>query len=254
MTSPRNAIATPGGRLYAWEGPHGTEIFDSVTNVLSRVLAKPALVPWAAKVCAEYAADNVRWLVRLPHHEVVVRVKNAPNEVRDAAAHRGTLVHALAEATTLGQTPTVPGELKGYVASWAQWVSDYHVAFEVSEGTIYNREHRYAGTFDLIASTPSLGRILIDYKTGRDVYPEAAKQLTAYRHGEFIGLPDGSEGAMPEVDGTYVVKLSPDGYQMVPVRSDASQWEAWLCVLALYDDMQRTDLVGKPMRSEARLL
>lgn len=254
MTNPHNAVATPGGRLYAWEGPHGTETFDSVTNVLSKVLAKPALVPWAAKVCAEYTADNVRQLVRLPHDEVVMRVKSAPNEVRDAAAHRGTLVHALAEATTLGQTPTVPGELKGYVASWAQWVSDFRVDFEVSEGTIYNREHGYAGTFDLIASTPSLGRILIDYKTGRDVYPEAAKQLTAYRHGEFIGLPDGSEGAMPEVDGTYVVRLAPDGYQMVPVRSDASQWTAWLYVLALYYDMKRTDLIGKPMKSEARML
>jgi hypothetical protein len=254
MTSPRNATTTPGGRLYAWEGPHGTETFDSVTTILGKVLAKPALVPWAAKVCAEYAFDNMAELVDLRYDDFIHRVKNAPNEVRDAAAHRGTLVHALAEATTLGQTPTVPPELKGYVASWAQWVHDYRVTFEVSEGTIYNREHRYAGTFDLIASTPSLGRILVDYKTGKDVYPEAAKQLTAYRYGEFIGLPDGSEGAMLVVDGTYVVKLSPDGYQMVPVRSDASQWEAWLCVLALFHDMKRTDLIGKPMKSEARML
>jgi hypothetical protein len=56
------------------------------------------------------------------------------------------------------------------------------------------------------------------------------------------------------VDAPYVVRLAPDGYQMVPVRSDASQWEAWLCVLHLFHDMKRTDLIGKPMKSEARML
>lgn len=253
MTIPRNAVATPGGRFYTWQD----ERFVSVTNVLSRVLAKPALVPWASRTCGEYVRDNMSRLYgawKRDAGSVVDLVRNAPNELRDAAAHRGTLVHALAEATTLGQTPTVPGDLKGHLASWAAWVADYTVTFEASEATIYNREHGYAGTFDLIASTPSLGRILVDYKTGKDVYPEAAKQLTAYRHGEFIGLPDGSEGEMPEVDGTYVVRLSADGYEMVPVRSDASQWSAWLSILSLYHDMQRTDLIGKPMRSEARLL
>lgn len=253
MTIPRNALATPGGRFYLWQDQR----FVSVTNVLSRVLAKPALVPWASRTCGEYVRDNMGRLYgtwRRDAESVVDLVKNAPNEVRDAAAHRGTLVHALVEATALGQTPSVPPELKGFINSWVNWVSDYHVAFEVSEGTVYNREHGYAGTFDLIAYTTSLGRILVDYKTGKDVYPEAAKQLTAYRHGEFIGLPDGSEGEMPEVDGTYVLRLSPDGYDVVPVRSDASQWEAWLAILHLYHDMQRTDLVGKPMRSEARML
>jgi len=108
---------------------------------------------------------------------------------------------------------------------------------------------------DCIVKTPSLGQILCDYKTGKDIYPEVAKQMVAYRTMEFIGMPDGvTEEPMPEVEATYVVHLMPNDYSMVPVRSDKSQREAWQHVLALYRDSQRKDLIGASIGSGARLL
>lgn len=259
MTPPRNARPQPGGgRKYVWGGTGETETFDSVTTILGRVLAKPAIAPWAARTCGEYVRDNMRSLRRVWDSDpeaIVAMVKQAPWKVRDDAAERGTLVHTLAEMATLGQAPSVPDEVKGYVAGWTAWVDDYRVKFVAAEGTVYHRGHGYAGTFDCIVETPSLGQILVDYKTGKDIYPEAAKQLTAYRNAEFVGLPDGrTEAPMPEVEGTYVLHLMDGDYDLVPVRSDASQREAWAHVLALFRDSQRSDLIGASMGQGGRLL
>jgi hypothetical protein len=174
---------------------------------------------------------------------VVELVKAAPWKVRDAAADKGTLVHALAEATSLGQVPTVPENVAGYVLAWSHWVEDFGVEFEAAEATCYSRSHRYAGTFDAIVNC-RLGKLLIDYKSGKGIYPETSLQLTAYRHAEFVGLPDGSEEKMPEVDGTYVLHLMDGSYDFVPVRSDQMQLEAWWAVRFLHDWGKQTDLIG----------
>src|ERR1035437_8455833 len=256
MTGPRYARPQPGGgRKYVWGNP--TETFDSVTSVL-RVLNKPALLGWATRMCGEYVRDNfgtMAAVMRSDPQAVVQMVKQAPWSQRDAAAERGTFVHALAEAITLGQTPRVPDALKGYVSSWAAWRDDFAIEFVMAEATGYNRADGTAGTMDVIVKAKGLGTILIDYKTGKDVYPDAAKQLTAYRTMEFVGMPDGvTELPMPEVEGTYVLRLAEDDYDMVPVRSDASQREAWAHVLALFRDGQRSDLIGASIGSGARLL
>jgi hypothetical protein len=187
--------------------------------------------------------------------DVVSLVKRAPWEQRDAAADRGSLVHAVAEARALGQEPTVPDKLEGYVSAWSQWASDFNVTFLASEVTVYSRRLGYAGTLDAIVETPSLGKIIVDYKTGKAIYPDVAKQLTAYRWADFVGLPDGTEEPMPEVAGTFAVRLGNDGgYEMVPVRSDGVQRDLWEAIVALYRDAERSDLLGVPLMPTARLL
>lgn len=258
MTGPRNARKTTAGRSYVWGATGETETFTSVTTILGAVLAKPALPRWAAKVCAEYTVEKFGSLAAMmrsgDRDAVVSMIKQAPWTARDKAADRGTLVHALAEAVSLDQTPTVPEELKGYLSAWAEWVHDFKVTFEAAEMTVYERSRGYAGTLDAIVTTPALGSILVDYKTGRDVYPETALQLTAYRYAEFVGLPDGTEAEVPEVEGTYVLHLGDGTYDLVPVRSDMSQRDTWQAVLDLYEWTCRKDLIGASMGSGARLL
>lgn len=251
MTAPRNARSQPGGgRKYVWRGPGGIETFPSVTTILGRVLNKPAITPWALKMAAQYAVDNLDTLREVPPDAAVQMVKGAPWQLRDKAADKGTLVHALAEAFTLGQEPNVPAELKGHLDMWHDWVATKHVKFYLAEATVYNRYLGYAGTLDAIAETDD-GVALIDYKTGKDVYPDTALQLTALACAGFVGLPDGTEAPLPLVDRACVVRLGTDDWDMVPMTLDL---DAWVALMVLYRWTQRDDIVGPSLGGPGRML
>ena len=227
-------------------GAEEVETFDSVTTILNAVLAKPALPNWAARTCGEYVADHMNLLYRAWKDDpgsVVSLVKNAPWKVRNDAADRGTLVHALAETAANGVRPAVPDHLLGYFEAWQSWVDECGVTFEETEATVFSRAGRYAGTFDALVNC-RLGLVMVDYKSGSGVYPEASLQLTAYRYAEFIGLPDGTEVPMPEIDGTYVLHLTDGDYDFVPVLSDQAQLDAWNAVRYLHDWTKRDDVIG----------
>ena len=254
MTAPRNARSQPGGgRKYVWQGPNGIETFPSVTTILGRVLNKPAITPWALKLAGQYVADNLD-VLRAVHRDsrdaVVQMVKGAPWQLRDKAADKGTLVHALAEAFTLGQEPNVPAELKGHLDMWHDWVRTKHVKFHLAEATVYNRYLGYAGTLDAIAETDD-GVCLIDYKTGKDVYPDTALQLTALACAEFVGLPDGTVAPLPHTDLACVVRLGTDDWDMVPMTLDP---DAWVALMVLYRWTQRDDIVGPSLGGPGRML
>ena len=73
MTSPRHAESTAKGRYYTH--PVTGQRLVSVTNAISVGMAKPALVPWAAKVTAEQVAaaitDPDEWEDFLRSHRTV---------------------------------------------------------------------------------------------------------------------------------------------------------------------------------------
>jgi hypothetical protein len=254
VTAPRNARSQPGGgRKYVWHGPEGVETFPSVTTILGRVLHKPAITPWALRTAGEYVRDTLEVLAQIGRHNpdaVVQMVKQAPWELRDRAADKGTLVHALAEAFTLGQEPKVPDELRGHLDMWHDWVERKHVRFLMAEATVYSRNGGWAGTLDAIAETDD-GVALIDYKTGKDVYPDTALQLTALRYAEFVGLPDGTDPAVPDVDLACVVRLAADDWDMVPMALDRNAWES---LVGLYRWTLRDDIVGPSLGGPERML
>ena len=55
MTNPLGSVATSDGRYYERNG----ERFLSVTNIIDKAMSKPALVPWAVKLCAEAALADL---------------------------------------------------------------------------------------------------------------------------------------------------------------------------------------------------
>ena len=229
MTSPRNATTTKSGRTYTW----GDETFTSVTTLLS-ALSKPALVGWAAKVVAEYAVAHMAEIhaLALADPDGAIRaLKGSPWQQRDKAADLGTYVHAQIEARILGQTPAEPpADVATRVGYFQQWADDYLPNFEAAEATVYNRDAGYAGTLDIIATIGGT-RYIVDIKTSKSgVFPEMALQLAAYAHAEFIGAPDGTEAAMPQIDAGAILWISPAGYQFVRVRIDLEIFDAFLDV------------------------
>jgi hypothetical protein len=233
VTAPALAsTGSQGHRVYTWAGRE----FPSVTAILKGGVPAPFLVQWAAKAAAEYAIANLDRLALLPPGQAVREVKRAPWTARDAAADLGTAVHALIEAQATGRPrPELPPEAGPLVAAFDQFTADHRPAWVASEATVFSRRYGYAGTLDAIAGLASRpGLVLLDVKTGRGVYPEAALQLAAYAHAEFTGHPDGTEHPLPEVDGGAVLHLRPAGYQLIPVPVGQAVLEAFLAALAVF--------------------
>lgn len=155
-------------------------------------------------------------------------LSGAPYRERDRKADVGSAVHEQIEAIILGRPRPAPApDVAPFLAQFDRFTADFAPTWEASEGTVYSDRESYAGTLDWIATIG--GRRLIgDTKTGKAVYPEAALQLAAYAHADYIGLPDGTDAPLPAFDGGAVLHLSPDAYQLVPVRIDDEVFRAFL--------------------------
>ncbi len=220
MPGPRNATTTARGRSYRWRD----ETFDSVTTIIGGGIPKPALKAWGERLVAETAVAKHAIWSEMTEDEAIDWLKRSPWRETEKAAVQGSDIHAWAEAHILGEQPKKPTEkMEPYLAGFRRFLADWEPHYEMTEATVYNRRWGYAGTCDFIARIHGLpghdgaALVLGDYKTGKGVYGEVALQLAAYRNAEFVGLKDGSEQPMPQVDACVCLHLTPAGYQLLPV-------------------------------------
>jgi hypothetical protein len=155
-------------------------------------------------------------------------LKRSPYAKRDSAANLGTEVHKWAESIILGAPkPVVPPEQRPFVSAFERFLADHRPEYLASEAPVFNRGEWYAGTLDAIVAIAGR-RYVLDYKTGNGVYADAFVQLAAYRHADFLGLPDGTEHPMEPVDGCLVLHLRPTGYRLLQCAIDPEQaWDAF---------------------------
>ena len=294
MSAPKASRTTSRGRLYEWRRPdlpldQEVERFWSVTTIIKGGTPAPALQAWGMKAVAEFAVANYRQLgamvgssyrfERDPKGAIVGILddpdaaqsaidwlKGAPYRERDRKADLGTAVHDQAEAYVLGKPMPEPDpSIAANVQGFRNFLEDYQPEYArldggmwLAEASVFNRPEQYAGTLDAIADVPGLGRVLIDYKTGKDIYAETALQLAAYRHAEFIGLPDGTEWPMPEVDGCAALHLSPlagpRGYALRPVIADDRVFLSFKYVRETFRWMEETSkgVIGAPLSPPKR--
>src|SRR5690348_144937 len=102
-------IDTARGHWYKLDG----DKVDGVTTVIGNGVPKPALMPWAAREVATFAADNLELLGQLERDARIDLLKGAHYRDRDKAARRGTEVHRLAERLIKDEEIDVPEELVG---------------------------------------------------------------------------------------------------------------------------------------------
>ena len=206
-----------------------------VTTALG-VLAKPALVNWAADQAARRAVDEWDRLSSLPVSDRLEFIKRGPRDVLRAAALRGTEIHALGEQLVHGDTVDVPDEHKGPVEAYARFLDEWQIDPIASETPVASITHRYGGTADLWCRIGIRGGAvaLVDIKTGKGVYDETAFQLAAYRYSELIQPEKGVEIPTPAVDMVYVAHVLPDAVRMVPVVADEQTFRSFLYILQVY--------------------
>lgn len=226
MTSP---VDTKKGRYYPWKH----DKYVSVTTAISEGLPKPALNRWFVKSMAEKAIREVDVISSLPTDEALEYLLKPESDLNHAAI-LGSHVHSIIEKLSRGeeiQTPT--SKQQPYVESFLKFIQDYNPVFLETESTVFSRQHGYAGTMDAMAQIGDK-RYVIDYKTGKAVWPEAALQISAYRYADFLGRPDGREDGLPPCDGGLVLHIRPRGYEIIPVDTSTAVFDTFLSALDLF--------------------
>lgn len=205
-----------------------------VTTLLGGGVPKPALIRWAPRVVAEWVADpanreRLDTLLAGDPAAAVRELKELPTKARDEAGVRGTAVHALAEELhRTGEAPDVPEELIGFVEAYVKFLDDWQITPVLMERPCGNRKDWWAGTFDLLCTSPFLagGQLVqIDLKTSKGVYGETALQTGAYSKAEFFVDGDGHEQPMPEVHATYVAHVQNGSTSLYELAADQTAIE-----------------------------
>ena len=208
-------------RFYTIDGRQ----WPSVTTVLD-IIAKPALGPWYAKEERRYFEAAMLEVLSKPGArdpefvlsavaEAVSGVK-AADRAKQQAASIGTAMHAGIEwalRTQLGEDagpePRLPDAAAWALESWKDWAKSVALEPLAIERTVYCEVCGYAGTLDLYARVRGVLTVL-DWKSGRAIYPEAFLQNIAYRHAA-------TRRGMPSAQG-LIVRL--------PKYQDDPAWEA----------------------------
>jgi hypothetical protein len=157
----------------------GTKPYISVTTILS-IVDKPSLRYW-------YGQQVYYAMVKDPTLEES-RALKAPYDVSDKAKSRGTNVHSIVEAYVKNgvvvkyELEETEKQFGGYRDAFLKWVKELDITIVENEKTVFSEKYKYAGTLDILAKVNhDKETTLIDIKTGKDIYPESALQVSAYK-------------------------------------------------------------------------
>lgn len=261
MTNPVNAVTNESGRYYIH--PFSNEKFWSVSTIC-KALAKPFLIPWAAKMAAEYAVKEWDYLGTLKANDRIVAIKSRQSLINRRASARGTQVHQGIESFIAAGGPddfdfkSVAAtddlakwneeqpewkiryaEIQPYYDGFVLWHRRFRPRYIHSETTVWNRTEHYAGTLDIIAELPHYllpGRdepgctAIFDAKSGKDIYPEVGLQLAAYSRGEFYLHAEKGETPLPHIDAAFALHVTENGTRMIPVKIEDDVYRSFLYI------------------------
>ena len=180
-------------RFYMIDGAE----YPSVTTILGIIDKSGPLMNWAVneeRATFKDALLDVLTRDKTPTVDTIWQeVEKATKGVKahkkasDKAAAIGTAAHAYIEWRTKGllgidkgDEPVIPDAARLAVMAWEDWAKAVEFRPVFSERVVYHPRYGYAGTLDMLAYVKDRLTV-IDWKTGKAVYPEAYLQNVAYR-------------------------------------------------------------------------
>lgn len=177
-------------RFYEIEGKQ----LPSVTTILGKMLAKEALVPWAAKCTAaafkELVSEQIKEFIGTDIayidanlEQIEAQAKKAYRTKSTEAMSKGTLVHEAIEQWIGSGGKMTPDELTDPVArqgleQFLTWGEQHDIDIISYEEPVSDGES-FAGRYDLFAVIDGK-RTLLDFKTSNGIYDEYKIQVNAY--------------------------------------------------------------------------
>ena len=188
----------------------------SVTTVLG-IIAKPALVKWANNLGLQ-GIDSTKYV--------------------DELATIGTLAHDMILSDLRGEKPSdvtqgmdehTVGMAENCFISYLSWRKGKDVRPVLIEESLTSEIHRFGGRCDFYGDVDGV-RTLIDFKTGKGIWPEHFYQLAAYSHLLFENGHD-----RPAVSMILNIPRAESESFDTKGRTDlAREWDLFIHALSIY--------------------
>lgn len=243
------------------------ETMDGVTTIL-KAINKPLLVPWAAKMTAQYVEKELKKHAEKKNAKALdeVEIVNLCGEAKKAhrkftkeAGNVGTLLHEWienwvnADIAHRALVPKLPAKKKLYfdmtaperkkqgypaiprnkmlktaVGQFLEWVEKNKVIFKCAEQKVVSLRHKYCGTYDFIAEID--GKLILgDIKTSKGIWDEYWFQLAAYKYALQEEYPT------LKIDHTLTLRCGKDGsFEVKELDDYAKNIETFLAALTIH--------------------
>lgn len=177
----------------------------SVTSIISCLDKSGALVPWAVRCMTDRVKELVASAPEALGKEELFGILDAAQEtwrqVKDQSADIGSLVHRVLEQELLARAglaaaPTLPvvaspllapnlseemvGQANRSIGAGIAFFDQHHIEVVQAEAPRWSPTYGFIGTGDLIARVDGELTVL-DWKTGKRLYPTVFLQLAAYQ-------------------------------------------------------------------------
>ena len=192
------------------------DIVPGVTTVLN-VLNKPALVIWANQLGLK-GIDSTKY--------------------RDEMADIGTLAHYLILCELRGDTPDTSDYSKQQIdqaenamLSYLEWAKGHTIEPIMVEEPLVSDTEGFGGTVDLFAKIDGVNT-LVDFKTGKGLYPEFAYQVAAYQR-----LLSERFGALKPVQDVRLLRIgreADEGFEEKRFGDLSREWGIFKACLTIY--------------------
>jgi CRISPR/Cas system-associated exonuclease Cas4 (RecB family) len=236
MTTPtQDRTVTIGGYAFD-EGEHCHTLdgvpLHGVTTVLS-VIAKPALIQWAAGMAADHASACIESGKAYTEDELAAIFKEAKvahRKKKEAAGDVGSEIHhAVEQWIATGEVKKYHNEIvEKALNNFIAWATENKVKFIESEKHVHSKKLWVGGILDLVFEMDGK-KYIGDIKTSSGIYNEAFFQMGAYH----LCLED--MGEAEGIEGYIVINLKKDGKMDLKMADQLEiNKQAFLSALSLY--------------------
>jgi hypothetical protein len=172
------------------------------TTTALGVIAKPALIPWAVKVCFEWLVENFNGELT---DSLIKEAKSQHKKIKESSADIGTEVHkAIEEWIKENKEPKLNEQGMVMFNHFKKWAIDNNIKFIESEKQVYDEDLWIAGTIDLVFEKDGK-TYLGDIKTYSGIYDRTPFfQCAGYRY-----MYEKTTGK--KLDGSCIIRLGKDG-------------------------------------------
>ena len=214
----------------------------SVTRIVSVLDKSGPLTYWAVnqalELCKGAIAPGCEY-AETYLEAVWEAAKKAHRAKKEEAGTRGKVLHALIEQS-LGRSVC---DETGIGSQVRAWLRERYLVPRTVEGRVYSRRHRFSGTFDCIADSPT-GLALLDWKSSKSIYPEFRLQTAAYQYAHEEEHPD------QPIVGRYLVHISDEevlGFQYLPRPTYRLDFAAFAGAQRLFNRIHQIEQANKKL-------